>query len=116
MQASVEDARRHLDRLRLALASPSPLEIAEIFPELEQAVLSMRELEQELVGGKAIKVGMALELSALLREIGIVRRLTDRGLELCAGWAVLLATAAGGYVASGKPAPLNPAPSLRIEA
>ncbi len=115
MQASVEDARRHLDRLRAALASPFPREIMGIFPELEQAVLSMRELEQELVRGKAMKASMALELIALSREIGIVRRLTDRGLELCNRRAVLLATEVGGYVASGKPAPLNPAPSLRIE-
>lgn len=115
MQASVDEARRHLDRLRVALATPSPRDIEEVLPELGKAVASMKELEAKLGRGEAIDRGMAPDLLALSREIGIVRRLTDRGLELCNGWAVLLATAAGGYVASGKPAPLHPASSLEIE-
>ena len=115
MQASVEEARRHLDRLREALASPSPREIEEILPDLGKAVASLQELEQKLAQGEITNPSMALELIALSREIGLVRRLTDHGLELCNGWAVLLATATGGYVASGKPAPLNPGSSLKIE-
>jgi hypothetical protein len=115
MRARVDDTRRHLNRLRVALATPSPRGIEEALPDLAQAVASMKELERELERGEKMNSSMALELIALSREIGIVRRLTDRGLELCNGWAVLLATAAGGYVASGKPAPLRPASTLRIE-
>ncbi len=115
MQASVDEARRHLNRLRIALASPSPRDIEDALPELTQAVISLQELEREVARGKSMNSSMALDLMELSREIGIVKRLTDRGLELCNGWAVLLATAAGGYVASGKPAPLHPAPTMRIE-
>lgn len=114
MQASVQDARRHLDRLRIALASPSWREIQDILPDLAKAVESMKQLEREWTPGKASNAGMALELIALSREIGNVQRLTKRGLELCSGWAVLLA-GAGGYLASGMPAPLDPASNLRIE-
>jgi hypothetical protein len=115
MQASVDEARRHLDRLREALASPSPRAVDEILPDLRKAVASLHELERKLTQGEITNPNLALELIALSREIGAVRRLTDHGLELCNGWAVLLATAAGGYVASGKPAPLNPGSSLKIE-
>lgn len=116
MQASVEEARRHLNRLRMALASPSPREMQEILPELAKVVASLEELEREMARGESMNSSMALDLMELTREIGIVKRLTDRGVELCNGWAVLLATAAGGYVASGKPAPLHPASTVRIEA
>jgi hypothetical protein len=108
MQASVDNARRHIDRLRVALASPSPRDIEEVLPEMELAVASMKELEQELARGGVATASLALDLIALSREISVVERLTDHGLEQCQGWAALLATAAGGYVASGEPAPLKP--------
>ena len=107
MRASIDNVRRHIDRLRIALASPSPRDIEEILPEMERAVASMKELERELARGEVATASLALDLMALAREISIVERLTDHGLELCQGWAVLLATAAGGYVASSKP-PLKP--------
>jgi hypothetical protein len=87
----------------------------EALPEVEKAVALLRELQQELAGGAAPSASLAADLIALSREIGMVQRLTDRGREICDGWAVLLATATGGYLSSGRPAPLHPACSLRIE-
>ena len=119
MRASVEDARRYLDRLRVALASPSLRDIEEALPELARAVASMaasrKDLERKLESGQAPDAGLARDLTTLSREIGIARRLADRGVELCNGRAILLATAAGGYVASGKPAPLNLGWRIEIE-
>jgi hypothetical protein len=114
-QARVDDARKRLDRLRVALASPSPREIEEALPELEQAIASMQELERALASGEVPLENMALDLAALAREVGIVQRLTKHGLELCNGWAEMLATATGGYVSSGKPAPLDPASRIEID-
>jgi len=115
MQARVEDARRQLDRLRVALLSPSPRDIEEALPEVERAVTSMKELERALANGGVPAANMAVDLAALAREVGVVRRLTNGGLELSNGWAAMLAAAAGGYVSSGKPAPLNPASSLDVD-
>ncbi|HEV2201622.1 MAG TPA: hypothetical protein VGR73_17515 [Bryobacteraceae bacterium] len=115
MQASVEGTRRQLDRMRVALVLPFPREIEEALPELEQAVASMRELERALASGTAPAGSMAVDLAALAREVGVVERLTEGGRELTNGWAAILATAAGGYVSSGKPAPLNAASSIRID-
>lgn len=115
MQARLDDARRKLDFLRVALASPSPQVIEAALPELEGAVASMREVERALASGEAPDKSLAGDLAALAREVGIVGRLTHQGLALCTGWAEMLAAAAGGYVSSGKPAPLTPASSIAIE-
>ncbi len=133
MPSPIADVRRQLDRLRVALASPSHGEIRNALADLTAALKSLQELERALtpaqakhIGfakdtgfasdtGLAKDMGFARELAALAAEIGSTQRLADRGLELCGRWAVSLAAAAGGYLASGKSAPLSPAATIRIE-
>jgi len=115
MGGSVESARRHLGRLRVALTSASLREMEQAVPELEQAMVSLRELEARLGSGEAPEAGLTLALLALARETQLAQRLADRGRDLCQGRAMALAAAAGGYSASGKPAPLGPVSTIRIE-
>ncbi len=119
MRDSVDDARRQLDRLREALTSPSPKDLEGTIPELERAVQAMAasvgRMQQDIAQGKAIDAALRHDVAALSGEIGVVQRLLDRGRELCKGRAILVAIAAGGYGASGKPAPLRPSSSIKIE-
>jgi predicted nucleic acid-binding Zn-ribbon protein len=115
MRASVDRVRRQMDRLRAALISPSPKDLEAALPELERAVASMAASLEEMLRGKQIDAGLQRDVAALSAEIAVVQRLLDRGQELCRGRAILIATAAGGYQASGNPAPLRPGCSIQIE-
>jgi hypothetical protein len=115
MRARVDEARRQLDRMRAALASSDPREMAELLPQLENAVSSLQQLEQTLAHGHTPEPGLSLDLAVLSRELSIVQRLLKRGQELCSARAILVATAAGGYSASGRPAALCPGSTIRIE-
>jgi hypothetical protein len=115
MRDLVDDARRQLDRVREALASSDPQNLADVLPELESAVASVRQLEQTLAKGETPEAGLSLDLAALAQELSIAQRLLERGQELCCARAILVAIAAGGYGASGQPAALRPGSSIRIE-
>ena len=94
MQAPIDAARRPLNRLREALISPSPQDLEAVIPELSESIAAMEASAQEL---------------------DLAQQLLDRGRELCAARSILVATAAGGYGASGKPAELRPGSSITIE-
>ena len=115
MRGNVENVRWHLDRLRAALTGPSPREIEEALPALAQAIATMRETEQRLAQGAAPERGLAAALAALTREIDLVQKLADRGLALYRNRALELAAQAGGYGATGLPAPLPPGATIQIE-
>jgi len=114
MRGRVEDARRHLDRLRTALTSAFPRDIDEAMPELEQAIASIREVKAQLGGGGTPEAGLTADLTALAQDIQIAQRLTDRGREFWQRRARALAMA-GGYVATGQLAPLRPGATIRVE-
>jgi hypothetical protein len=115
MRACVEDVRGRLARLRVALTSANPQDLAAAAPELEDAVAMVAELERKCAQGAAPEAGLSRDLAGLARDLAIVERLLDRGRELCNARAILVATAAGGYGASGKPAALRPGSSIAIE-
>ena len=126
----VQRARRHVDALRVALQSTSPEDLARCIPELEEAVACLQGIEHSLRGPSAKvqpaieppagpakagranqewepKLPMAQQLHSLNRELEIAQRLVIHGTAFCDGWARMLGSAAGGYGASGDPAPLS---------
>jgi hypothetical protein len=119
MRASLDATRRQLDRLREALISPSPQDLEAAIPEFACSIAAMetsaREMEAALSRGEAPPPELRAELAALCEELSVAQKLLDRGRELCAARSILVATAAGGYGASGKPAELRPGSSIRIE-
>jgi hypothetical protein len=114
--ARIQSTRRRLDALRIALLSPSPEEIVSCLPALEDAVSSL-QLAKELLGHRnpPLQPEMRAGLQALKSDLQIARRLIERGAALHQGWAQLLAAAAGGYVATGAPAPLTAAGTVSLE-
>lgn len=119
MRSSVQDARRQIDRLREALISSSPKELEDAVPDLAGAVTSMetsaRAFATTLAPGERPDAVLRQELAALRQVIALTQKLIDRGRELCSARAIIVATAAGGYVVSGKPAALRPSASIKIE-
>ena len=131
MLARIQSTRRQLDAVRIALLSPSPEEIVSCLPALEEAVFSLQQLEKELLGDSnpqavptqsatGLPEGQAqpeirVALQALQNDLQIAKRLIEHGAALHQGWAKLLAAAAGGYVATGAPAPLTVPGTVSIE-
>ena len=115
MRGRVENVRRHLARLRATMASPAVREIEEALPGFAEAITAMQEMERKLADGATAERGLAAALAALMREIGSTQEMADRGWELYRLRARELATLAAGYGATGMPAPLPPAATIRIE-
>lgn len=119
MQAPIDAARRPLNRLREALISPSSQDLEAVIPELSESIAAMeasaQELEKALARGEVPDAGLRKDIEILCQELDLAQQLLDRGRELCAARSILVATAAGGYGASGKPAQLRPGSSIRIE-
>jgi hypothetical protein len=115
MRGSVENVRRHLGRLRAAMTAPSPRDIDDTLPVLAQAMAFLEETERKLAIGETPQRGLGAELAALSREIVLAQQLAERGLELYRGRARELAALAGGYGATGLPAPLPTAATIQIE-
>jgi hypothetical protein len=117
MLARIQSTRRHMDALRIALLSPSPEEIVNCLPALEEAVSSLHQLEKELLDNNnpQARLEIRVALQALQNDLQIARRLIEHGAALYRGWANLLAAAAGGYVATGAPAPLAAVGTVSLE-
>ena len=117
MLARVQRARWSVGALREALLTPSPEQISGCLPALEESVSALRQLERELDSERNPQTRRELRaaLSALAGDLRIARRLIEHGAALYQGWANLLAAAAGGYVASGQPAPLTAPGTLSLE-
>lgn len=112
MLSQVKRARGHLAAVRAQVISSSPEEVERCIPELHDAIACLRAVEPtpELAG----------ELGALQFELGIVKRLVQRGADFYQDWAkVLAATAAGytaaSYTAAGDPAPLSAPGSVSVK-
>ncbi len=119
MQACVQETRHHLDHLREALKSASPQELVAVMPGFEESIAAMeasaQELERALARGEVPDAALRKDIETLCQELDVAQQLLDRGRELCAARSILVATAAGGYGASGKPAELRPGSSIKIE-
>jgi hypothetical protein len=115
MRGNVEHVRRRLDSLRAAMTGRSPSDIEETLSALAQAIAAMEQTQQRLAQGEMPDRGLASALTALAREIGLVQQLADYGLALYRNRARELAAQAGGYAATGLPAPLPTGATIRIE-
>ena len=102
MHEQIEEARRHVDALRLALQSLSQDEIGNCLPKLEQAVECLHAIEQELSqkGRTRPEPDIAKQLLSLGNELDIAQRLVIHGSAFCESWGRMLGVAAGGYVAN----------------
>ena len=115
MRGRVDNVRQHLAHLREAMTGSSPCEIHEALPELARAAAIVQEIERELASGQAPDCALRAALPVLVREIGMTQRLADHGLALYRSRAMELAALAGGYGATGLPAPVPVGATIRIE-
>lgn len=86
--------RAEVARLRQALLTPGPEEIAALLPDLESSAAMIRTMDPA-----SATLG---ELRELQRELRQVARLVESGAEFHQGWAQLLAALAGDYTAAGE--------------
>ena len=115
MRGSVESIRRHLARLRAAMTTSAARDIADALPALAQAITTLEETERQLASGETPERGLLAALAALSREINVTQQLADQGLALYRTRALEFSALAGGYSATGLPAPLPAGATIRIE-
>jgi hypothetical protein len=111
MLSQVKRARGHLAAVRTLLRSPSAEDVNRCIPLLHEAIACL--------GASEPTPELARELSALRFEVGVVRRLIERGAEFYQGWAKWMAAAAAGqaamsYTETGNPAPRAAPGSLSV--
>ena len=102
--------------VRAALKAPTPEEIGGCLPLLGEAIDCLQAAptarhDPELAGESEL----AGELDALRFEVGVLRRLIERGAAFYQGWARVLATTAAGYTPAGEPAALTAPGSVCLE-
>lgn len=100
----VKQARERIEALRLALLSPTPVEIGVILPGLEDAMRCLAAIEQEVREGACAPYEVRRELKMLKNDLRITGRLIEHGLAFCQGWAKILG-AGPAYTQAGRPAP-----------
>jgi hypothetical protein len=103
----IAEARELLARMRAALLTPTPEVIERELPALEETLRCLRTLQPE--------AGLRVELEMLHADVRRVAGLIEGGAALQAGWAKVLAAAAGGYTAGGDAAPLSVRGRLSLE-
>ncbi len=93
--------------MRVALLAPTPEEILRELSALEEVVNVLRGLSPDR--------SERGEIEALQGEVRQVARLIESAAEFHAGWAKVLAAAAGGYTPAGAPVPLDTPSSLSVQ-
>jgi hypothetical protein len=111
----IEQARRHVDALKLALESLSQEEIGNCLPRLDEAVACLQAIEQELNKRPRRAPDIGRQLLSLGNELDIAQRLVIHGSAFCESWGRMLGVAAGGYGATGEAAPLAAPGSVSVE-
>ncbi len=86
----LEQARRALDVVKRLLLKPSPDALLKCQPHLEEAIDSMRVLEQAVAAAPA-QAGVRSQLETLRRELAEVNALLVAAGTFYANWARLLA-------------------------
>jgi hypothetical protein len=102
MLSKTKQARDRIERLRLALLSPSPEEIGAALPGLEEAALFLQTVEQELRDGVPAPREVRQELKMLRNDLRISAKLIEHGMAFCHGWARMLG-AGPAYTQEGQP-------------
>ena len=114
MPSAINNARKHVEALRLALLTPSPEQIVRCLPGLEEAARCLAATERELPRAGPERLELPAELRALKNDLRAVNRLIERGAAYHQGWAKLLGLAAAGYTPTGDAAPIAASGSLSI--
>jgi hypothetical protein len=107
MRSKIKQARDRVEALRLALLSPTPEDIAQALPGLEEAASCLAILEQEVREGACAPYEVRRELKLLKNDLRISARLIEQGIAFCQGWAKLL----GGVPAYTQAGHSQPPPS-----
>lgn len=119
MLEQLQEVRRAVDALRVALQSPAHEEIDQCLPKLEQAVACLTAIEKELSGRTVKKAEdppeIGLQLLSLRNELEVAQRLVIHGSAFCESWGRMLGVAAGGYMPTGEAAALDAHGSLSVE-
>ena len=114
----VRGARRKLRQVRQILMTPSPEQLGECGPVLEEAADLLGSL---LEGGMSGTRGSLLvpllreELQVLRRELTVVTALMQQAAGYYLGWAKMLGAAIGGYTNHGDVPPLVVESRLSVE-
>jgi hypothetical protein len=102
MLSRTKQARDRIERLRLALLSPSPEEIGAALPGLEEAAQFLQTVEQELRDGVSAPHEVRQELKMLRNDLRISAKLIEHGMAFCRGWAQMIG-ASPAYTQAGQP-------------
>lgn len=114
----VRGARRKLRQVRQILMTPSPEQLGECGPVLEEAADLLGSL---LEGGMSSARGslpvplLHEELQVLRRELTVVTALMQQAAGYYLGWAQMLGAAIGGYTNHGDVPPLVVESRLSVE-
>ncbi len=117
----VRQARRKLRQVRQILLTPSPEQLGECGPVLEEAAdllasllkdgmssargpIRLMELRQEL--RPELRLELGAELQVLRRELTVVTALMQQAAGYYLGWAQMLGAAISGYTSEGEVPPL----------
>jgi hypothetical protein len=114
----VRGARRKLRQVRQILMTPSPEQLGECGPVLEEAAdLLGSLLEGGMSSARGVVLGSLLsdELQVLRRELTVVTALMHQAAGYYLGWAQMLGAAIGGYTSHGDVPPLAVESRLSVE-
>ncbi|MGC8791968.1 MAG: hypothetical protein ACP5U2_01085 [Bryobacteraceae bacterium] len=103
------------EQLALRLSRAEQLLLAPGAEACEAAATELEEVERALRAAPKGGAGARLAAESLRERLRRVSRLLENAGELWRGWGRLLGALAGGYTASGEPAPLEPPASLNLE-
>jgi hypothetical protein len=110
----VRGARRKLRQVREILMKPSPEQLGECGPVLEEAVELLGSLLEGRKSGPGIPL-LADEVHGLRRDLSVVTALMKQAAGYYLGWAQMLGATANGYTNRGEIPPLTTRPQLSIE-
>jgi len=111
----VRGARRKLSQVREILMIPSPEQLGECGPVLEEAAELLGSLlESRKCGGPGIPL-LAGEVQGLRRDLMVVTALMQQAAGYYLGWAQMLGAATSGYTNHGEVPPLTVRPQFSVE-
>jgi hypothetical protein len=113
MRSNIKEARASIERLRLALLSPSPGEIVLALPGLEDATNCLAHIQQGVREIAGAPYEVRRELKMLKNDLRIIGRLIEQGIAFCQGWAKILG-AGPAYTQAGLAAPGRPEGTLSL--
>jgi hypothetical protein len=115
----IRGARRKLRQVRQILMTPSPEQLGDCGPVLEEAVALLGCLMESRKSGDQIPAPknelLMDEVQVLRRELSVVTALMQQAAGYYLGWAQMLGAATGGYNNHGEAAPVTGGSQLSVE-